>query len=137
MGFAKYFNRDIIALNKLISSKSDHMYKEILESHIIGIELDEQINELSEAYDCSELLIRILSRFYSKIKLIATGNVNSAQISKLQKLAKEINSNIEFVNTEELPTFILSLSKKTCSNEEIPHTVGTDLLREIKSSGGD
>lgn len=121
MGFAKYFNRDLIALNKLISSKSDDVFKGIIENHLISIELDEQINQPSEAYDCSELLIRILCRFYPKIKLGANSNVNLIQINKLKKLAKEINSNIEFADNKVLPTFIISLSKEICSDENVPH----------------
>lgn len=121
MGFAKYFNRDIIALNKMISSESEHVLKEIIEDHLIAIELDEQINHSSEAFNCSELLIRILCRFYPKIKLTASSIIDSPKINVLKKLAKEINSNIEFADDGETPTFIISLSKESCNNENIAH----------------
>jgi len=126
MGFASYFNRDIIALNKRLSSNSDNQIRSILSNHLICIEFDEQITKSREANICIELLIRILCRFYPVITLRSSINEASKYISKLQKLAKSVNSNIEFNDTKK-PTLIISAISKSSSQKEIPHIfLGSD-----------
>src|SRR5436190_11414065 len=117
MGFAKYFNRDIVALNKRLSTTADSSFKEILQNQIICLEFDEQIFESHEAGVCIELLVRILSRFYPKIKFSSSIDDASQHILKLQKLAKSINANIEFAKAAEASTFVAVASRGTSESK--------------------
>ncbi len=121
MGFAKYFNRDVIALNKRLSTTTDKSFREILQNQIICLEFDEQIFESLEADVCIELLVRIVSRFYPKLKFSSNIKGETAHILRLKELARSINSNIEFANEDETPTFVIIASRNPGESNRLPH----------------
>jgi hypothetical protein len=118
MGFAKYFNRDIIALNKRLSPDAENNFNSILQARLVGIEFDEQVRDSLEASTCIELLIRILSRFYPKLKLEANFEGADEHIRNLRALAKSINANIDFADRNEIPDIAIIASRATSKKDK-------------------
>jgi hypothetical protein len=121
MGFPKYFNRDIIALNKRLSINADSSFRELLLSQLICLEFDDQVFNSKEAKICIELLVRILSRFYPKLKFTCNATGAADYVSSLKELARSINSNIEFAKEQDKATFIICASRTFPISDGIPH----------------
>lgn len=127
MAFAKYFHRDFVALNKLLNQDTGQAYKSAIESHLVCLHFDEQAEFSLEAQTCLELLLRITSRFYPKLKISANYEKAMERIRMLKNLATSINSNIEFATAEAKATIVLSLSKFKFDDNSLPIIyVGSD-----------
>ncbi|WMN12112.1 E2 ligase fold family C protein [Marivirga salinae] len=111
MGFAKYFEKDLLALNKLMSSDSDRFIKEKLNNQLICLEFDDQYHSSYEAKCCLELLISIIARLYPRISFKCDLIGAEKTITKLSKYAKKINKEIDIEN-DKTPSIILSTCKK-------------------------
>lgn len=112
MGFASYFERDIRALNNRFSQQTENQFKQILNDHIICIQIDDQFTSNKEADVFIELLVRIISRFYPKIMFRCTHPEGDKYIKRLKRLSKSINSNIEFGGNSDLATYTVIADKK-------------------------
>ena len=97
MALAKYFSKDLLAINRLIKT-NQNAYEEILNNKIVAIAFDENAIITEEGKNGLDLIIRLIARFYPKIKLIDLSEQNSETIERLQKLALGINGNIEIVS---------------------------------------
>lgn len=112
MGVASYFDRDIKALNSRVSQQTEDQFKHILNKHIICIQIDKQVLESNEASVFVELLVRIISRFYPKIMFISSCTEVDKEIKHFKKLAKSINSNIEFGHKSDIATYTVVVDRK-------------------------
>lgn len=127
MGFAKYFERDIVALNKRLSKTGDANFREILQTQTVCIEVDAQFSQSKEAEVCIELLVRLISRFYPKVKFLSHTKFETDKLAELQALARSINSNIEFATDDEAPTVTISAAcVAPRSGSELCFFVGSD-----------
>jgi hypothetical protein len=120
MAFAKYFNRDVVALNKRLSLGADRNFKATIERQLISLEFDEQVQDSKEASVCLELLVRLISRFYPKLKFEARFRGADDHIQRLQELARSINSNIEFAGFHEAPTIVIVAAKTPVLTRNCP-----------------
>lgn len=100
MALAKYFSKDLLAINRLINS-DQFAFEEILSKKIVALAFDENAIHSNEGFCGLDLIIRLLARFYPKIKIVDLSNVNKAKKNSLVRLAMEINGNIEIVSDSE------------------------------------
>ena len=99
MALAKYFSKDLLAINRLINTKQS-VLEDTLNETIISIAFDENAVTTFEGRSGLDLITRLISRLYPKLKIVDLSKKHSNKRSELLDLAKEINSNIEIVSTE-------------------------------------
>lgn len=128
MGFAKYFDRDVVALNKRLSRAATANFKEILAKHVICVEFDDQVLRSNEASCCLEMLVRIISRLYPKLKFIGHHDGDTSRIGEVADLARSINKEVEIARDDEPPTIVINLTPVA--------TLSTDCLSLFVSSQG-
>jgi len=97
MAQAKYFSKDLLAINRLINT-NQNAFEKILNNKIVAIAFDENALITEEGKNGLDLIIRLVARFYPKIKLIDLSEQNSEAKRGLEKLALGINGNIEIVS---------------------------------------
>lgn len=116
MAIAKYFSKDLLAINQLIKGSNKGL-EDILLKTRIGIAFDSNAIETFEGNKSLDLTIRLLSRLYPYISIIdLTGN-NKSKVLELKKLATSINSRIE-ISTSTLDLSILLIAGFTKNNTE-------------------
>ncbi|WP_317898933.1 E2 ligase fold family C protein [Aurantibacillus circumpalustris] len=98
MAIAKYFSKDLLAINQLINSSQDSLEK-ILSSTKVGIGFDKNGAETKEGAFALDLITRLLARLYPNLSIIDLSKSNGKKVSALHKLAKNINSNIGLTDT--------------------------------------
>lgn len=97
MALAKYFSKDLLAINRLIKT-NQNAFEDILNNMIVAIAFDDNAIITEEGKNGLDLIIRLVARFYPKIKLIDLSGQNSETKGHLEKLALGINGNIEIVS---------------------------------------
>lgn len=95
MAIAKYFSKDLLAINQLLKSTNRNL-EDILISARVGIAFDINAVETNEGNLALDLAVRLLSRLYPSLSIVDLSKRNTSKVSELKKLAKSINSNIEF-----------------------------------------
>ena len=98
MAIARYFSKDLLAINQIIKSNNNDLERILLNTNI-GIAFDKNAIETKEGNKALNLLIRLLCRLYSKLSIIDLTNKNKSKVSELKTLAKSINSQIEISKT--------------------------------------
>lgn len=98
MAIAKYFSKDLLAINQLLKSDSN-VLQEILLQNRIGIAFDQNALTTKEGSKSLDLIVRLISRLYPNISIIDLTNEGGARVKELVKLAKSINSQID-ISTE-------------------------------------
>lgn len=113
MALAKYFAKDLLAINKLINTNQND-FEEILNNKIVAIAFDENAMLTEEGKNGLDLIIRLVARFYPKIKVIDLSEQNWEIKHNFEILALKINGNIEIVSdTDKEDVLILAgLSSK-------------------------
>lgn len=97
MALAKYFSKDLLAINRLISTNQTLLQNKLLSS-LITIAFDENaVNTLEGNYGL-DLIIRLLSRLYPKLKIVDLSKKNNKKRDELISLANDINSKIEIIS---------------------------------------
>lgn len=104
MGLAKYFSKDLLAINRLIKVDQDIVIQRLNET-VVRICFDDDAVNSKEGNCCIDLLIRFLARFYPKIILQDCSGKNSGYIKELEMLAKKINGKIEFISDKKNSTY--------------------------------
>jgi hypothetical protein len=99
MGLAKYYSKDLLAINQLLRKPID--LGVILKKIKIGIYFGENAENSLEGNAGLELLIRLLARLYPSLKIQAVGNATKGHEEKLRTLAHEINSELHFIQKNE------------------------------------
>lgn len=108
MALAKYFSKDLLAINRLMNSDQS-AFEKILKEKVVALAFDENAIHSDEGNCGLDLIIRLLARFYPNIKIVDLSNVNDEKKDSLIALAKEINGNIEVVpDSEEEDVLILA-----------------------------
>lgn len=99
MALAEYFSKNLLAISQVLKGGSSGQFQTILNDTIVGIAFDSDIKK-HEGKAALDLTIRLVTRLYPKIKLIDLGSNGSRYIADLEKLAKAINSKIEFSSAD-------------------------------------
>lgn len=97
MALAKYFSKDLLAINRLINTNQS-AFEDILNNKIVAIAFDENAMLTEEGKNGLDLIIRLVARFYPKIKFIDLSEQNKETKQNFEKLALEINRSIEIVS---------------------------------------
>ena len=97
MALAKYFSKDLLAINRLVNTDQSILENRLLSS-VITIAFDENAVSTCEGNCGLDLIIRLLSRLYPTLKFIDLSKKNEEKKDKLIIIAKGINSNIEIAN---------------------------------------
>lgn len=127
MALAKYFAKDLLAINRLINT--DHSaLSDKLNNTVISIAFDENCINTFEGKCGIELILRLLSRLYPKLKIIDLSGKFEDKVKDYCALAKKINSQIEFVDisTDEDILIVLGDSKKEITSNGLKIHLGSD-----------
>ncbi|MGD9929330.1 MAG: E2 ligase fold family C protein [Mangrovibacterium sp.] len=100
MALARYFSKDLLALNRLLNTDSS-VFEEIINNKIVTLAFDINAVETHEGSCGLDLIIRLLARFYPKLRISDLSGTNQAKQRELVELAKRINGNIEIVPDSE------------------------------------
>ncbi len=100
MALAKYFSKDLLAINRLISTEQSSL-ENIINSKVVTLAFDINAINTFEGKCGLDLIIRLLARFYPKMKVIDLSEENEEKREELISLAKKINSNIEILSQSE------------------------------------
>jgi hypothetical protein len=100
MGIAKYFSKDLLAINQLLKSSNKNL-EDILLKTRIGIAFDINAIDTKEGSKALDLCVRLLSRLYPFLSIIDLTDQNTSKVSELKKLAESINSFIQVSTTSE------------------------------------
>lgn len=127
MAIAKYFSKDLLAINQLLKSSNKNL-EDILLKAKVGIAFDTNAIETKEGNKALDLSVRLLSRLYPFFSIIDLSSQNELKVSELKKLAKSINSCIEITtNTNELNVLIVAgHTKKKVENNGVTLYFGSD-----------
>lgn len=127
MAIAKYFSKDLLAINQLLKSSNKNL-EDILLKTKVGIAFDTNAIETEEGNKALDLSIRLLSRLYPVLSIIDLSNQNESKVSELKKLAKSINSLIEISSTTiDLSVLIIAgLTRRKVKNNGITLYFGSD-----------
>lgn len=96
MALARYFSKDLLALNKLLNTDSS-IFEGVINGKIVTLAFDENAVYTFEGNCGLDLMIRLLARFYPKLNVLDLSGRNSEKQRELIELAKRINGNIENV----------------------------------------
>jgi hypothetical protein len=120
MALAKYFSKDLLAINRLVNTDQS-ILTERLNSSVVTVAFDENAVSTFEGCCGLELIIRILSRLYPRIKIIDLSKKANIKVIELSNLAKKINSNIEFPdnNTDEDVYIVAGYTDKKLTSKGI------------------
>jgi hypothetical protein len=94
MAIAKYFSKDLLAINQLLKNSNKNL-EDILLKTKIGIAFDKNAIETKEGNNALDLTVRLLSRLYPILSIIDLSKQNMSKVSELKRLAENINSQIE------------------------------------------
>lgn len=97
MALAKYFSKDLLAINRLINTDHNILTKK-LEETVISIAFDENSINTFEGSCGMDLIIRLLSRFYPRLKIIDLAGTHNCEVLAFGEQAKKINSKLEIVD---------------------------------------
>ena len=115
MALASYFSKDCLAISQVLNKGSHHEFEELLNNNIVGIAVDDHINN-TEGKCIADLTVRLISRLYPRIKFVDLSGNNQHVLQELSQLSLRINSRIEI--TQESPTVALvignTVSKLNC-----------------------
>jgi len=127
MAIAKYFSKDLLAINQLLKSSNKNL-EDILLKTKVGIAFDTNAIETEEGNKALDLLVRLLSRLYPFLSIIDLSSQNESKVLELKKLAKSINSCIEFSTTAfDLSVLIIAgLTKSKVENNGVTLYFGSD-----------
>ena len=106
MALARYFSKDLLALNKLLNTDSS-IFEEVINSKTVTLAFDENAVHTFEGNCGLDLIIRLLARFYPKLKVYDLSGTNSEKQGELIKLAKMISGNIEIVPDAETEDILI------------------------------
>jgi hypothetical protein len=118
MGIADYFHRSAIAAAQVLSGFDEIAISERLERTSIEINLNEA--ESAEAKSLVDLSVRLLARFYPRLRF--TGS--ATDISEQVELARAINPNIEIVTGK--CDFGIGIGSSACPESEDSVFAGSD-----------
>lgn len=93
MGVAKYFSKDLLAINQLIKGSEKNL-EDILLSANVGVAFDSNAIVTKEGNKSLDLLVRLIARLYPNVSIIDLSKKNKAKVSELRELALSINSAI-------------------------------------------
>jgi len=93
MARADYFERAIQAASHVLGGLDQNSFLEALESHRVAIAFDASVRG-TEASAATDLLIRLIARFYPSITLTPLQEGCDDVLSDLKKLARQINPKI-------------------------------------------
>jgi hypothetical protein len=99
MALAKYFSKDLLAINRLINTKHSILI-ERLNNTIITIAFDANAVNTFEGCCSLDLITRLLSRLYPRLKIVDLSGTSEEKIKELTTIAKKINSNIELLDND-------------------------------------
>lgn len=114
MAIAKYFSKDLLAINQLLKSNNKNL-EDILLKNRIGIAFDTNATETKEGNKALDLSIRLLSRLYPVISIIDLSKKNKSKVNELCSLAKSINSNIDITTHVDDLSVILIAGSTQCN----------------------
>lgn len=97
MALAKYFSKDLLAINRLINTDQS-ILEDILNKTIITIAFDTNAVETFEGNCGLDLIVRLISRLYPRIRIIDLSGKNDVKRDQLLDLARAINSGIEIIS---------------------------------------
>lgn len=108
MGIAKYFSKDLLAINQLINSSTESL-ENILLTNRVGLAFDSNAVDTKEGNKFLDILIRLIARLYPTISVLDLSGENFAKVTDLISLAKGINSNIE-ISTDPIVLDVLLIA---------------------------
>ncbi len=127
MAIAKYFSKDILAINQLLKS-NNKVLEDILLKTKVGIVFDTNAIETREGNKALDLLVRLLSRLYPFLSIIDLSRQNETKVLELKKLAESINSCIEIstINIDITVLIVSGLTKSKIENKGVTFYIGSD-----------
>ncbi len=95
MAFANFFNRAATAASQVLSGFDLSAFREILDTHVIGIAFGAEAIRSPEAAATLDLLVRLVARLHPSLCLIALDRPAGEVSDHLGKLALSINPDID------------------------------------------
>ena len=93
MGIAKYFSKDLLAINQVLKNSNKNLEGILLKTKV-GIAFDTNAIETNEGIKALDLAVRLLARLYPNINIFDVSGKHETEIKRLQQLAKSINASI-------------------------------------------
>lgn len=123
MAIAKYFSKDLLAIKQIFAHGSLEKFEELLNAHVIEITFDAKaLNKAGLA--TLDLLTRLVSRLYPRIKFTFLGEGTSPYTDQFAKLSSLINAGIEI--TEAPATLSIVVGESGCVRAGKVIFVGSD-----------
>jgi hypothetical protein len=107
MALAEYFYRNAQAAAAVVSGFSADLLAKKLESHVVGIAVDETVESSTEAQATLDLTVRLLARLYPTVAIIPLGRAKGAALTGARQLARTINPKIDLADSFERVTVLL------------------------------
>lgn len=127
MALAKYFSKDLLAINRLINT-NHALLSDKLNNTVISIAFDENCINTFEGNCGIELIVRLLSRLYPKIKIIDLSGKFDDKVEEYKSLSRRINSQIEIVDNsiDEDVLIVVGDSKEEITSKGLIIYFGSD-----------
>ena len=94
MAIAKYFAKDLLAINQLLKTNNKSL-QDLLLNVRVGICFDENAATTREGRKSLDLVVRLLSRIYPNLAVVDATHQKGERVADLIRLAKSINSSID------------------------------------------
>lgn len=129
MALAKYFAKDLLAINRLIKTNHSILVNKLNDS-LVTIAFDENCIETYEGNCGLELIIRLISRLYPRIRIIDLSGKFTDKLIEYQTLATSINSQIEIIQNnydeKEDVLIVAGYTQKKLSGSSLKMYFGSD-----------
>jgi hypothetical protein len=122
MALAKYFSKDLLAINRLINTDPS-ILEDILNQTSVIIAFDTNAVETFEGKCGLDLIVRLISRLYPRIRIIDLSGKNEANKDQLLGLAKAINSKIEILPENSDESIFIVAGNTTFKTETTGRTI--------------
>jgi len=116
MALAKYFSKNLLAINRLVNTSPDFL-SEKLNKIVISIAFDENALSTYEGQCSIDMLIRLMARFYPQLSFVDLSRKNESRKNEFEKLAKSINANIELLDESIVPAVSIVVGYTTKLDE--------------------
>lgn len=111
MGLAKYFDKAALAASKILQGYNRAAFEARLMAAPVQIAFDKTAASSAEGLATLDLTVRLLARLYPKLKIMALDSYSKSLCEVLKRLAKTINSNIEFTEVLSFVTIVVGSTK--------------------------
>src|SRR5487761_553368 len=115
MAIADYFHKNAMAASQVLQHFENAGFESLLARQCIGLAIDGEGAASKEGAAAADMAVRLLSRFYPKMAIVAVDRKAVDAAKDLAKLAKEINPKIALADTLAKATHCLAIGETQIS----------------------